>query len=75
MKPIRDMRTSIIYVYEHKVMTAVSRYTTSKYDPSNGKLLEIIIVLHDDDNNVVDRHSYKVIREEDSNGGKGTSTD
>ena len=65
MKPIRDMKTRIVYVYEHKVMRAVSRHVTTKYDPSLGKLIEIAVVLYDDDNKVVDRHYYKVQEETD----------
>lgn len=66
MKPIRDMKTSIVYVYEHKVMRAVSRHITTKYDPSLGKLIEIAVQLHDDDGKVVDRHYYKVQEENES---------
>ena len=58
------MKTRIGYVYDCSSHLAPSSYYTGRFNPNIGKLIEIVITVLDDENKVVERHSYKVVEEE-----------
>ena len=58
------MTTHVNFIYNRQQLNTKYRYTTSRFDPSLGEIIGIMVTVLDDENKVVDRRYYKVVEEE-----------